>query len=381
MKVPLLDLRRQNQPLEGELKEAFTRVLGSGQFILGPEVERFEQAAAEIAGTDFAIGMSSGTDAILVALMALGIGPGDEVICPSFTFFATAGCVVRVGARPVFADSCDACFNIDADRLEDLITPRTKAIIPVHLFGQAADMDPILAIARRHHLAVVEDVAQAFGAQYNGRPLGSMGDFGTVSFFPTKNLGALGDAGVLVTNDPALAKQAALLRDHGAHPRYYHSIVGGNFRLDALQAALLMVKLPHLAEYTAARQRRACEYNRAFAGLDGAGSAEILVPSTHPDRNHIVNQYTLRVRPGRKWSGTENPRDGLRRFLEQKGIASAIYYPVPLHHQECFRAFGAYPSLPVAEAVANEVVSLPVFPELTKEESAAVIAAVREFAG
>jgi dTDP-4-amino-4,6-dideoxygalactose transaminase len=244
MKVPLLDVRRQNLPLTAELNEAFNRVLASGQFILGWEVERFENAAAAAAGTDFAVGISSGTDAILVALMALGVGPGDEVICPSFTFFATAGCVVRLGAKPVFAESCPECFNIDPRAIEALVTARTKAIIPVHLFGQAADMDEILRIAGDHGLAVVEDAAQAFGAKYGGKPVGSMGDFGTISFFPSKNLGGLGDAGLLVTNNAALAEKARLLRNHGAHPKYFHSMVGGNFRIDALQAALLSVKLP-----------------------------------------------------------------------------------------------------------------------------------------
>jgi dTDP-4-amino-4,6-dideoxygalactose transaminase len=359
MKVPLLDLRRQNLPLEAELLDAFRRVLNSGQFIQGPEVEQFESAAAAVAGARFGVGMSSGTDAILVALMALGIGPGDEVICPSFTFFATAGSIARVGARPVFADSCPECFNLDPAGIEPLITGRTKAIIPVHLFGQAADMDPVLEIARRHGLAVIEDAAQAFGAVYRGRPVGSLGDFGTISFFPTKNLGALGDAGLLVTNDETLAEKARLLRNHGASRRYYHSLVGGNFRLDALQAALLRVKLPRLAEYTAQRQHHFAEYNRALAGCEG-----VVVPVTHPDRTHIANQYTLRVRRGR--------RDALRRFLQERGIASEVYYPVPMHAQECFRAFGPHRALPVAEALAEEVVSLPVFPEMTPEERAAV---------
>ena len=374
MKVPLLDLRRQNLPVEAELLDAFRRVLTSGQFIQGPEVEQFESAAAAVAGARFGIGMSSGTDAILVALIALGIGPGDEVICPSFTFFATAGCIARVGARPVFADSCPECFNLAPGGIEPLITGRTKAIIPVHLFGQAADMDPVLEIARRRGLAVIEDAAQAFGAAYRGRPVGSLGDFGTISFFPTKNLGALGDAGLLVTNDEALAEKARLLRNHGASRRYFHSVVGGNFRLDAVQAALLRVKLPRLAEYTAKRQRHAAEYNRALAGHQG-----VVVPTTHPDRTHIANQYTLRVRRGPHWQRAESPRDALRRFLEERGIASEIYYPVPLHAQECFRAFGPRPALPVAEALADEVVSLPVFPEMTSQERGAVLAAIMDF--
>ncbi len=367
MRVPLLDLQRQNGPLTAELTAAFERVLRSGHFIGGAEVEQFEAESAAVAGTRYAIGMSSGTDAILVALMALGVGPGDEVICPSFTFFATAGCVARVGARPVFADSRAECFNIDASGVEALITPRTRAIIPVHLFGQAADMDPILEIARRRGIAVIEDAAQAFGAQYGDRPVGSMGEMSTVSFFPSKNLGALGDAGLLLTNDGALADKARILRNHGAEQRYFHSVVGGNFRLDALQAAMLRVKLPHLDAYTAARQRHAAEYNRLLAPLNGS---RIVLPCARPDRTHIVNQYTIRVKDGR--------RDDLRAHLQQQGIDSAIYYPLPLHGQECFRN-GSVPSLPVAEAASREVLSLPVFPEMTVEEKRAVAAAIAEF--
>ncbi|MGA2269833.1 MAG: DegT/DnrJ/EryC1/StrS family aminotransferase [Bryobacteraceae bacterium] len=385
MKVPLLDLRRQNLPMEAELLEAFRRVLGSGQFILGPEVEQFESAAAAVAGARFGVGMSSGTDAILAALMALGIGPGDEVICPSFTFFATAGCIARAGARPVFADSCPECFNLDPGGLEPLITDRTKAIIPVHLYGQAADMDPILEVARRRGLAVIEDAAQAFGAVYRGRPVGALGDIGTISFFPTKNLGAMGDAGLLVTNNEALAEKARLLRDHGASRRYFHKIVGGNFRLDAVQAALLRVKLPRLTEYTCQRQQHACEYNRALGRHQGVpsgpGAVEIVLPVTHPGRTHIVNQYTLRVRRGSSWQSGESPRDALRRFLQERGIASAIYYPVPLHAQECFRILGPHRALPVVEALADEVISLPVFPEMTPEERGAVVAAILDFSG
>jgi dTDP-4-amino-4,6-dideoxygalactose transaminase len=380
MKVPLLDVRRQNLPLESELLEAFRRVLHSGQFILGKEVEHFESAAAVVAGARYAVGMTSGTDAILAALMALGIGPGDEVLCPSFTFFATAGCIARVGAKPVFADSCPECFNIDPAAIEPLITGRTKAIIPVHLFGQAADMGPILEIAKRHGLAVIEDVAQAFGAEYRGRPVGSFGDFGTVSFFPSKNLGALGDAGLLVTNDEALAQKARLLRNHGMHPRYFHSMVGGNFRLDAIQAALLAVKLARLPEYTARRQEHAREYNRALADFQGGEAVELILPATHPDRTHIANQYTLRVRRRDTWTRPESPRDALRTFLQEREIASEIYYPVPLHLQECFRGCASPSALPVAEALAGEVVSLPVFPEMTSEEQATVVAAIREFA-
>lgn len=361
----MLDVQRQNAPLQSELREAFHRVLESGQYILGPEVERFEESAARAAGARFAIGVSSGTDALLVALMALGIGPGDEVICPSFTFFATAGSVVRVGATPVFADVRPGCFNIDVSALEELITPRTKAIIAVHLFGQAADMDEVLAITRRRNLRVIEDAAQGFGAEYRGLPVGALGDFGTVSFYPTKNLGAFGDAGLVLTNDADLAGRARLLRNHGAERQYFHSAVGGNFRLDAVQAALLSVKLPLLPDYTAGRQRHACEYNRALDGIPG-----LWLPETRPDRSHIMNQYTVRA-PGR--------RDELRSFLAAQGIASAIYYPVPLHRQECFQPGAGTRPLPVAEELAREALSIPVFPEMRPEEQAAVVEAVREF--
>ena len=381
MRVPPLDLRRQNLPLEAELHEAFRRVLHSGQFILGAEVEQFEAAAAAVAGARFGIGVSSGTDAILVALMALGIGPGDEVICPSFTFFATAGCVARVGAKPVFADCCPACFNLEPAGIESLITPRTKAIVPVHLYGQAADLEPILEIARRHNLAVIEDAAQSLGAEYRGRPVGSFGDLATVSFFPTKNLGALGDAGLVVTNDDGLAEKARLLRNHGMAPKYYHRTIGGNFRLDALQAALLGVKLPYLAEYCARRQRHACLYTQRLQTPRDRDQVEILTPVTHADRTHIFNQYTVRVRRGPCWPRAESPRDLLRQWLAERGIASEVYYPVPVHAQECFRPGGPYAALPATDAAANEVLSLPVFPEMTAEEHGAVVTAILEFAG
>lgn len=365
MQVPLLDVGRQNAPIEEELHAAAARVLSSGHYILGPEVERFEEACAAAAGVRFAVGLSSGTDAILVALMAFGIGPGDEVICPSYTFFATAGCVARVGATPVFVDSCAASFNLDTSRLEQLITPRTKALLPVHLFGQPADMDEIMTVARRHGLRVIEDMAQAFGAEYHGCPVGSIGDCGTVSFYPSKNLGGFGDAGLLLTSDPEIASRVRLLRNHGAERQYFHRTVGGNFRLDALQAALLSVKLPLLSRYTAARQHLAAEYDDALAALPG-----IILPARQPGRTHIMNQYTIRV-PGR--------RDALRSFLLERGIATAIYYPMPLHRQECFRRFDDRRELPVADALAAEALSLPVFPELRPEEQAAVIGAMSDF--
>jgi len=399
MTVPLLDVKRQNSPLRQELLDAFRRVLDSGQYILGEEVEQFESRAAAAAGARHGIGTSSGTDAILLALMALGIGPGDEVICPSFTFFATAGCIVRVGARPVLADSCPVCFNVDPSSMERLITPRTRALMPVHLFGQAADMDAVTALARAHHLPVIEDAAQALGATYHGRPVGSLGTFGTFSFYPSKNLGGFGDAGLLVTNDDDLAAKARLLRAHGARDSYYHEAVGGNFRMDPVQAALLSVKLPHLPEYSRKRGENAADYESRLAALPGvtaraAGCAcgaersafelegrgsSLLLPATHRDRGHIWNQYTVRVLAGRKWSRSETPRDALRAVLREKGIGSAVYYPRPMHRQECFAAAGPHPPTPVCDELARQCLSIPIFPELTGEEKNAVTEALGDF--
>lgn len=368
MPVPLLDLNRQNAALQAGLTAAFERVLRSGHFILGSEVESFEREAAVALGAKHAIAVSSGTDAILVALMALGLGPGDEVICPSFTFFATAGCIARLGATPVFADVDAATFNLDAADVARRITPRTKALMPVHLFGQSAEMEPLLALARQHKLAVIEDAAQALGARYRGQACGTIGDCGTYSFFPSKNLGGFGDGGLVATNRDDLAERIRLLRTHGAKPKYYHQIVGGNFRLDALQCALLRVKLPHLSAYCAARQRNAAFYSAQLADLPG-----VMLPATAADRDHIWNQYTLRVPgPGR--------RDALRAHLTAYGIGHEIYYPLPLHQQACFAHLPKV-TLPVSEQLATEVLSIPVFPELTETELSAVVEALRAWAG
>jgi dTDP-4-amino-4,6-dideoxygalactose transaminase len=388
MTVNLLDLKAQNGALDAELKAAFERVLHSGHFILGPEVDQFERSLAEFVGTRHALGVSSGTDALLLALMALGIGPGDEVLCPSFTFFATAGCVSRVGATPVLCDSLPSTFNLDVRDAERRVTPRTKAIIPVHLFGQAADMDEVLALAAKHHLRVIEDAAQALGASYRGRPVGTLGDFGVASFFPTKNLGALGDAGALVTQDAALFDRARILRVHGMEPKYHHQFVGGNFRLDALQAALLAVKLPHAAAYTKARCRNANLYTARLASLpdvrvvsaaeDAAPptapeAARLVLPAAMSDRHAIWNQYTLRV-PG------AGRRDALRAHLTARGIGSEIYYPIPLHEQKCFASLGCQPNdLPWAHRLAGEVVSLPIYPELPEAQLEEVCAAIGDF--
>jgi dTDP-4-amino-4,6-dideoxygalactose transaminase len=398
--VPLFDTKAQHQVIEPELISAFQRVLRSGQFILGPEVQGFEQAIAEFIGVRHAIGVSSGTDAILLALMTLGIGPGDEVICPSFTFFATAGCIARVGAKPVFVDCCPVCFNLDVANVAQKITAKTKALIPVHLFGQAANMDALMALARDHELAVIEDAAQSLGAEYRGRKVGAIGTFGAFSFFPTKNLGACGDAGLLVTNDDALAERARLLRTHGAKQRYYHELVGANFRLDALQAAFLTVKLPHYAGYTAQRRENAAFYTDQLSKFPGVLTADVIaslcfghstgairssvvapadaglvLPVAYPHNTHIWNQYTLRVPgPGR--------RDALKRFLAEQGIGSESYYPVPLHKQQCFISLTApRQALPVSEAIAEQCLSIPIYPELTRDQLTEVVSGIGSFLG
>lgn len=364
MPVPLLDLNRQNGPLHADLMAACERVLRSGHFIQGPEVEAVERECAAALGAPHAIAVSSGTDALLVALMALDIGPGDEVIVPSFTFFATAGSVARLGATPVFADVRADDFNLDPADVAFRITPRTKALIPVHLFGQAADMDALLALARAHNIAVIEDAAQSFGAKYGDRCVGTLGDFGTFSFFPSKNLGGFGDGGLVTTNRDDLAERVRLLRTHGAKPKYYHAEVGGNFRLDALQAALLRVKLPHRHAYAAARRANAEAYTAAVTPI--ASVKSIQLPSDLGRGEHIWNQYTLRVPgPGR--------RDALKKHLTAAGIGTEIYYPLPLHKQACFAHLPPV-SLPVSEQLAKEVISIPVFPELSTAERDETIA-------
>lgn len=372
MAVPLFDTKVQNNALADELRSAFARVLASGQFILGPEVQGFERQCAEFLGVRHAIGLSSGTDAILLALMALGIRPGDEVICPSFTFFATAGCVARTGAAPVFCDVGADTFNLDVTDAARRITPRTKAIMPVHLYGQAAEMESINALARQHGIHVIEDAAQAVGASQGGLRVGNFGTFGAFSFFPTKNLGAFGDAGLLTTNDDALAERAILLRNHGAHPKYYHKFVGGNFRLDAVQAALLAVKLPLLDGYAQRRAANAARYTEHFTKLSGVGT-KLILPFAQPGNGHTWNQYTLRL-PG------TGRREALRAWLATRQIGTEIYYPVPLHAQECFASTRQTDAdLPVSAQLAAEVLSLPIFPELTHEQQDEVIAAVTEF--
>lgn len=369
--VPLLDLRPQYEALRHELDAALLRVAESQGFILGPEVERFESAAAAYCGARYALGVSSGTDALILALMTLSIGPGDEVILPPFTFFATAGSVARVGATPVFADIDPVDFNISPDAIRRAITPRTKAIMPVHLFGQCADMRAILTIAAEHGLAVIEDAAQAIGSTFENAPAGSLGSIGCFSFFPSKNLGAFGDAGLVTTSDDVLAERMRILRVHGAEERYYHRFVGGNFRIDAIQAAVLGVKLPHLDSWTEGRRRNAATYRELFdrRGLTGA-AGPITLPAELPGRFHIYNQYVVRCRD----------RDALKRHLDGLKIGNAIYYPLSLHLQECFRGLGhSDGDFPESERASREVLALPVFPELASSDLETVVEAIGRF--
>ncbi len=393
MAVSLLDVNAQNLPLEAEFKEAFERVLKSGRFIMGPEMEAFEQECAEFLQVKHAFGVSSGTDAILLALMAVDIRPGDEVLCPAFTFFATAGCIRRAGAIPIFVDCCPICFNIDLSHAASLVTAKTKAIIPVHLFGQSADMDDVQRFANEHGLRVIEDAAQSFGARYKGSSCGTIGDFGTYSFFPSKNLGGMGDSGLLVTNDDALAAKAAKLRNHGMHPKYYHEFVGGNFRMDPLQAVMLSIKLKHYPEYTKNRQGNASYYLKELLKIEGVSQArpedckclekqnqqletsnsELILPVAYDHNEHIWNQFTIRVMGDR--------RDELRDFLQSRDIGCDVYYPVPMNQQECFadlRPDGTQ-ALPVTDRLAKEVLSIPVYPELTRLQQDEVIGAIKDF--
>jgi len=378
--VPLLDLKAQYAPIREEIRGAMDRVADSQYFIGGPEVEGLEREVAAYSQCQFGIGVTSGTDALIVALMAIGIQPGDEVITPPYTFFATGGSVHRLGAKPVYVDIDPFTYNIDPAQIEAAITSRTKAIMPVHLYGQMADMDPIMAIARRHNLIVIEDAAQAIGSEYHGRRAGSIGHLGCFSFFPSKNLGGFGDGGMVTTNDPDLAKQVKLLRNHGAEPKYYHKVVGGNFRLDALQAAVLRIKLKYLDGWTAARQRNAARYRRMFGevGLtdDGRQTTDDGRPSIVPGPSylvmpydagygrHIYNQFIIRT----------DRRDAVMAKLKAQQIGHEIYYPVPLHLQECFADLGyKVGDLRASESAARETLALPIYGELTEAQQQAVV--------
>jgi dTDP-4-amino-4,6-dideoxygalactose transaminase len=368
VKVPFLDLQAQYRPLRDEILAAVTRVCDSQRFILGPEVDALETELSALLGLPHAVALSSGTDALLVALVALDIKPGDEVITTTYSFFATAGAIARVGARPVLADIDPATYNIDAEAVKAAVTPRTRAIIPVHLFGLAADLDPIMSVADKAGIAVVEDAAQAIGATYQSRSVGGVGACGCFSFFPSKNLGAFGDAGLLATNDERLARRVRLLRTHGMEPRYHHQVVGGNFRMDAMQAAVLRVKAPHLAAWTESRRQNASRYLALFreAGL----TDRVTLPVEPAGYRHIFNQFVIRV----------PRRDDLRRHLEDRSIGTEVYYPVPFHLQACFANLGyRRGQFPHAERAAAESLALPIYPELTADQQETVVNAIAEF--
>jgi dTDP-4-amino-4,6-dideoxygalactose transaminase len=385
IEVPLLDLKAQFRQIEAEAMEAIARVCKSQHFIMGPSVKELEARVAEYSQSRHGIGVSSGTDALLVALMALEVGPGDEVITSPYTFFATGGVVARVGARPLFCDIDPQTYNIAPAAVERLIAEQcetragklinrktggtVKVLMPVHLFGQTADMDPLLELARRHGLKVVEDAAQAIGSEYTGaRRAGSMGDIGCFSFFPSKNLGAFGDGGMCTTNDPALAERLQVLRVHGGKPKYYHAVIGGNFRLDELQAAVLLVKLKYLDQWTAARQANAKYYDDAF---DRSGLGErVQRPRALPGHRHIYNQYVLRV----------ERREDLKKHLAAAKIGTEVYYPVPLHMQQCFAYLGYRPEdCPESARAAAETVAIPIYPELNEAQRRCVVDTVAAF--
>ncbi len=385
MQVPLLDLRAQYQTLKSEIEPVLLKIAESQMLILGEEVNKLENTLAEYCDCKYAIGVSSGTDALLCALMAIDIKPGDEVILPTYSFFATAGVVARMNAKPVFVDSDPVTNNLDPKLLEAAITDKTKAIIPVHLYGQAADMDEVLEVACKHNLIVIEDCAQAIGAQYqNGKKVGSMGLIGCYSFYPTKNLGGFGDGGLVVTNDEKMATKLRQMRNHGMEPKYHHKFVGGNFRLDAMQAAVLNIKFPHLEAWHQARRDNAELYNKLFveAGIaEGTGFLQyddknkVLLPkavykSSGHKNYHIYNQYFIRVQK----------RDELRAFLGENQIGSEIYYPVPFHRQECFADLGYKDAdFPVSNQICEETIALPIYPELAEEQIAFVVEKIAEF--
>jgi dTDP-4-amino-4,6-dideoxygalactose transaminase len=362
--VPLCDLQIQYQELQPQIEEAIARVLTSGQVILGSEVTGLEAEIAQYCGVGHAVGCGSGTDALLLALQALEIGPGDEVILPTFTFFATAGSVCRLGAKPVFVDIDAGTFNLDPHQVENRITEHTKAILAVHLFGQSAEMDTLWRVAERHNLPIIEDAAQAFGAEYQGKKAGSLGAIGCFSFYTSKNLSTYGDAGMVVTNDPDWAERMACLRVHGMHPKYFHKHIGWNARLDALHAAILRVKLPHVENWIADRQAAADRYDRLIGDAHLGGFLER--PTRRPHRRHVFNQYVVRVVDGQ--------RDALMRHLKADQIGCDVYYPLPLHMQECLAYLGHRPGdFPVSEEACHGVLALPIYPELTLVQQERVI--------
>lgn len=362
--VPLLDLKEGYQNCAEEIDHAVLSVVASAQYILGPKVEEFEKQIAEYCNAEHAVGVASGSDALLVSLMALDVGSGDEVITTPYTFFATAGSISRLGAKPVFVDIDPKTYNINPDLIEEKITDKTKAIIPVHLYGQCAEMGPIIEMAKEHNLYIIEDAAQAIGAKYKGQKAGSMGDLGCLSFYPTKNLGGYGDGGMVITNNAELAEKVRVLRVHGAKPKYYHSLVGVNSRLDALQAAVLSVKLKYLDGWSEARRQNAENYNHLFADTG------VVTPYAEPYNYHIYNQYIIRV----------GKRNELQAFLKERNIGTEIYYPVSLHLQECYADLGYKEGdFPESEKAAKETLALPIYSELTEEQQIAVVGAIKEF--
>ena len=376
MGVPLLDLKAHHEPLQKEIMATLEQTFRSQAFILGPEVGKLEERVAAYCQAKHGIGVTSGTDALLIALMALGVGPGDEVLTTPYSFFATAGAVVRLGARPVLVDIDPTTYNLDPSKIDSAVTAKTKSIIPVHLYGQCADMTPIMDVATRHNLSVIEDAAQAIGSEYHdGRRACSMGTIGCLSFFPSKNLGCLGDGGMAITNDPDLAERMRVLRIHGSKPKYYHKLIGGNFRLDTIQAAVLNVKLNYLDGWTKRRQENAARYETLFkqGGLVSAGKVRLPEPvyrNSGVKHHHIYNQFVLRV----------ERRDALMAHLQEKGIGVEIYYPVPFHLQECFRYLGYREGdFPESERAAKETLAIPIYPELTAGQQTEVVEAIAEF--
>ncbi len=368
-RVPLLDVNRGNEAIHEETLEVIEKIVRAGSFIGGKYCKDFESSVAKYCETEFAIRCASGSDALLVALMALGIDRGDEVICPSFTFFATASAVSRLGAVPVFVDIDPVTFNIDPTKIEKAITDKTKAIIPVDLFGQCADMDKINQVIDGRDISVVEDAAQSIGAKYKGKMSGGIADVGCFSFYPTKNLGGFGDGGIMTTNNKEIADRLRLYANHGMSPRYYHSVVGVNSRLDSMQAAILDIKLRHLDSWSDGRRENANRYSEMFRELSGTGA--VTLPTETDGYHHVWNQYTIRL--------VDVDRDALRQKMADRGVGSEVYYPVPLHQQECFKSLNYKPgSLPETELASLEVLSLPIFPELTIEEQEMVVQVISE---
>lgn len=375
MNVPLLDLKAQYQTIKDRVLEVTQQIFESQYFILGPEVEALERKIAAYCRSGHAVGVSSGTDALVLSLMAAGIGPGDRVISTPYTFFATTGAIARVGAIPIFVDVDAQSYNIDPQQLKAVVAAltdeqlrRVKAIVPVHLYGQCADMDPILEVAKRYGWVVIEDAAQAIGSEYKQRRAGSMGDYGCFSFFPSKNLGAFGDGGIVTAGDPHVYERLKILRVHGSKPKYYHKVIGGNFRLDALQAAIVAVKLDYLDDWTTARQDNAARYRDLFAS---AGLTDRIQLPEEKENRHIYNQFVIQV---------EADRDDLRAYLGEQGVGTEVYYPVPMHLQECFSELGLQTGdFPVAEQAANQTLALPIYPELSESQQAYVVEKIGAF--